>query len=105
MQAGDFIEFFRHGYRVRCIQSVNNGHKHKFIRFEPLATEAFKNRTVRFEEILRAWRVCDDDEVEDGRLGGDGTHAVREDLSEGPAAPHSGKRPGVRQSQGNAGAV
>lgn len=65
VQSGDWIEFFRQGYRVRQVQEVHLGRKHRYIRLKPASVPTSKNRTLKLEEVVRAWRR--DEEGLDGR--------------------------------------
>jgi hypothetical protein len=56
VQPGDWVEFNRQGYRIRRVQGVHVGRKHRYIRFRPGKVPVFKNRTLKFEEVRRVWR-------------------------------------------------
>ena len=84
VQPGDYIEFYRQGYRVRKVRLVNLGHKHRFIRFEPMKVEAFKSYVVNLDEIQAVWRRCDGRRRPTGQ--NDGDDALCEGLSERPTS-------------------
>lgn len=74
VQPGDYIEFFRQGYRVRKVRLVNLGRRHRYVRFEPMKVETFKSYVVNLDEIQGVWRSC----------GGKGSvEKDREEMSDG----------------------
>lgn len=55
--AGDFIEFYRQGMRVRQVKSVHRGRKHNYVQFHPSKYNAFKSQKINIKDIKSVWRI------------------------------------------------
>ena len=59
LAAGDFIEFYRDGMRVRRVVEVHRGRKHNYATFERLLANPFRSQKVNLKDIRSAWRAHD----------------------------------------------
>lgn len=56
MREGDYIEFYRQGFRVRRVKEVHRGRKHSFVQYEPSKYNEFKKQQVSLKDIKAVWR-------------------------------------------------
>lgn len=57
LQAGDYIEFYKDGVRVRRVREVIMGRKRRLVKFDPLSVPVFKTQTCLLDDIVAAWRA------------------------------------------------